>query len=192
MTEVIAVLVLTLLAVGILVAMRRGWVHRRDADAAALPEPPVVPTDDVLGAPLTDPVEATYVSTTRATDAFARVAAHGLGARSAATVRVHRSGLVVRRTGAPDLFVPAASTTVVGTSPGMVGKVVGGEGLLVVEWRLGEEAVRTGLRTRRRADQAVLARALHDLTDPGGHPGDPSRPSHPGNPDHTTPQEEQR
>lgn len=177
MTEQGAAAVLALLALGLLLLMRRGWVRRRDA--GDVPAPPAVPGDDALGRTLGGPVDAVYVSTTRATSSFDRVVPHGLGVRSPALVRVHERGVVVDRTGAPDLFVPADALTAVGTAPGMAGKVVGGDGLVVVEWRLGDLAVRTGLLTRRRADREPLLGALRALA-PGG-PGAPA-PDQPATP----------
>lgn len=176
MSEVVAAGVLALVALAVLLLMRRGWVRRREADTTAVPVPPEVPDDDALGDPLTDEVEAVYASTTLADQALVRVHAHGLGERSTAFVRVHEHGTVVRRPGARDLFLPAAATTAVGTSAGQAGKVVGGDGLVVVRWRLGGTEVRTGLRPRRRADRAALLDALRGLVPTTPTSSDPTSP----------------
>ncbi|BDZ43671.1 hypothetical protein GCM10025865_29700 [Paraoerskovia sediminicola] len=140
-----------------------------------VPALPVVP--DPLSAATVGPFPATYVSTTLAGDWLARVGAHGLGDRAAATVSLHPEGLLVERQGAETVFVAASRIEGVDTTPGMAGKVTGGEGILVVTWRLGgpqagadEESdlptttlLDTGLNARRSADRDELLDAVRGL-----------------------------
>ena len=57
------------------------------------------------------------------------------------------------RSGADNLFIPAADLTDVRRESGMNGKFVEKDGLLVVSWLLGGQEVSTGFRTRAAADR---------------------------------------
>lgn len=165
----LSVTVLVVLGVALLTGMAFGW-RRLTRGPSAVPPPGPVPGDDALGAPRTAAFDATYVSTTRAGDWLDRVGAHGLGVRSAATVQVFDAGVVLRRRGAPDVFVPRAALRAVGTSGGMAGKVVGGEGLLVLTWDPAPAApsqdhrgLDTGLRLRHPRERDELRTAAQEL-----------------------------
>ncbi|WP_308121917.1 PH-like domain-containing protein [Actinotalea ferrariae] len=168
--------VLVSLLVAVLLAMRAGWRSRAARSATLVPALPPVPASDLLGAVRMGPVEATYVSTTVAGDWLDRVVAHDLGARSAASVTVHETGVLLTRAGAQDLFVPAGVLRDVSLAPGIAGKVAGGEGVVVLRWevvgargaRLGGDApgatvLDTGLRPRRSADRQALVSAVRAL-----------------------------
>ncbi|HEY0188551.1 MAG TPA: hypothetical protein VGC67_13760 [Cellulomonas sp.] len=162
----LSVTVLVALAAAGLAGMLVGWRHRGARTAAQVPAPPVVPAPDALGAARTEPLEGTYVSSTRAGDWLDRVTAHGLGTRSSATVQVHDAGVLLRRRGAPDVFLPRAALRAVGTSGGMAGKVVGKEGLVVLTWAPSPQDDRgldTGLRLRHPHDAETLRSAAQDL-----------------------------
>lgn len=162
----LSVTVLVVLGAALLVGMGRGW-RRLSRGASPVPAPPAVPAEDALGDARTEPLDATYVSTTRAGDWLDRVGAHGLGVRSAATVQVFDRGVVVRRRGAPDVFVPRAALRAAGTSGGMAGKVVGGEGLVVLTWAPSPDddprGLDTGLRLRHRQEADALLAATQTL-----------------------------
>lgn len=162
----LSVTLLVLLGAGLLLGMARGW-RRLTRGTGEVPAPPAVPDEDRLGGERTAAFEATYVSTTRAGDWLDRVGAHGLGVRSAATVQVRDAGVVVRRRGAPDVFVPRAALRAVGTSGGMAGKVVGGEGLVVLTWVPAPDddprGLDTGLRLRHAHEADELRAATHGL-----------------------------
>lgn len=158
------VVVAALLLLGVLTGRRRLAGRTR----TLVPEPPAVPAE--LGAALLGPLEATYVSSTLSGDWLARVGAHGLGDRAAATVSVHEAGVLVRRAGARDVFVPAAAVRGSGLAPGMAGKYVGADGLVVVSWEVPADGdvpapvtLDTGLRTRYAADRARLVEAVRRL-----------------------------
>ncbi len=159
-------------AVGVCVAivalswwgMRAGWNRRRRSTAALVPALPTRP--DGLGARRFGPVEAVYVSTTAAGDWLDRVVAADLGVRSPASVSVHDAGVLVERTGAADLFVPAGALRAATAAPGIAGKVVGGDGLVVLTWAVAADDARgldTGLRTRHAADREALIAAAGEL-----------------------------
>lgn len=153
MDRIPALLILLVLFLGVLALMRLGWRNRarRHAD---LPEPePIDPAAELeLG-----PFEAVYVSTVLAGQPFERVVAHGLGTRSRARVAVTAEGdWRIERHGATSFTVPARSISDVAPAPGMSGKVIGGDGLVVVRWRLGPRELDTGLRLRSRSDHDLL------------------------------------
>ncbi len=142
--------------------MWRGWGRRVRASAAAVPAIPAVP--DELGATRLGPLEAIYVSSTTAGDWLDRVSAHDLGARSAAEVEVHDTGVLLRRRGATDVFVPADRLRAVGTAPGIAGKFVGGDGLVVLTWESGaDRMLDTGLLVRHRSERPALVQAVQAL-----------------------------
>ena len=151
--------------------MRAGLAPpRRAAPPPSCPRCPPCPADGdaSLGEPATAPIEATYVSSTVAGDWLERVVAHDLGVRSRAVVRVFAGGVRIERDGAADLFVPADALRAVGTAPGMAGKYVGGDGLVVLTWQLPDDgaSLDTGLRPRRAEDRAALLTAAGALVRP--------------------------
>ena len=193
MPPLASVALLVAVVVLVLWAMRRAWLARVARTAAVVPVLHGEPVGG-WGEPRTEPVEAVYVSTTTAGDWLDRVAAHDLGVRSAAVAQVFDGGLRVTRTGARDVLVPASALRAVGTSPGMAGKFVGGEGLVVVTWQAPARPdgspgalLDTGLRTRRAEDRGALLAAVRGLVPPtGGADGaDESTVGHPaGAPPH--------
>ena len=137
-----------------------------------VPVPPGSPAG--LGDVRFGPVEAVYVSTTLHGDWLARVGAHGLGDRSHAAVTVHgtgsgHSGVLIERDGAEDLWIPVETIRSAGLAPGMAGKYVGTDGLVVLTWAVPEAdgvapaLVDTGLRTRRAEDRGGLVDAVRHL-----------------------------
>ncbi|WP_242496304.1 hypothetical protein [Xylanimonas protaetiae] len=135
-----------------------------------VPTPPAAPADLAgLGPARLGPVEATYVSTTLAGDWLARVGAHGLGDRAAARVTVHDGGVLVERTGATTVFLPTSALRSAGLAPGMAGKYVGADGLVVLTWlapsdgRVRALQLDTGLRTRYPEDRSRIVDAVRHL-----------------------------
>ncbi len=167
--EVTVLLVLAAAAVAVL-AMRVGWRHRAARTAVVVPALPPVPADGdpALGRATTGALPAIYVSTTVAGDWLERVVAHDLGVRSAAVVQVFTGGVRVERDGAADVFVPADALRAVATAPGMAGKYVGGDGLVVLTWEVaGGVGLDTGLRPRRAEDRTALLQAAQALVRTG-------------------------
>lgn len=175
MPPAVTVTVLAALGVTALWAMRAGWAHRATRTASAVPALPPVPADGdpALGQATTDPLPAVYVSSTVAGDWLERVVARDLGVRSGAVVQVFTGGVRIERAGAPDLFVPAGALRAVGTAPGMAGKYVGGDGLVVLTWQVPDGGARldTGLRARRAEDRAALLHAARALVEGTADPG---------------------
>ena len=134
-----------------------------------VPRPPAVPGPEQVGPVRFGPLEAVYVSTTLHGDWLARVGAHGLGDRSGALVSVHDGGVLVERDGADDLWVPVHAVRSAGLAPGMAGKYVGADGLVVLTWSVppaddvATALVDTGLRPRRAEDRGGLVDAVRHL-----------------------------
>jgi hypothetical protein len=165
----VSVVVLTAVVVLACWGMWRGWSARRRRSADAVPTAlPAAPADP--GRPRTEALEAQYVTTTRSGDWLDRVAADGLGVRGRATVQVFDAGVRIDRVGEPGIFVPAAALRAASTAPGMAGKFVGREGLVVLTWAADpndERGLDTGLRTRHAADRDLLVAAASALIEPG-------------------------
>ncbi|MEV0891046.1 hypothetical protein [Promicromonospora sp. NPDC050262] len=176
---------MTVLSVAVLVALAIFLVlyvtligRRRLAQrtTTVVPVPPSPPADSP-GAVRFGPVEAIYVSTTLHGDWLARVGAHGLGDRSHAVVTVHRTGVLIERDGTDDLWLPVSTIRSAGLAPGMAGKYVGADGLVVLTWAVPEAdgvpaaLVDTGLRPRRAQDRGGLVDAVRHLLADRQQPG---------------------
>ncbi|HEV6955427.1 MAG TPA: hypothetical protein VKY86_19465 [Promicromonospora sp.] len=150
---------------------RRRLAQRTTTVVPVPPEAPGAGADDSAGpgAVRFGPLEAVYVSTTLHGDWLARVGAHGLGDRSAAQVTVHDAGISMERAGARDLWVPVDAIRSANLAPGMAGKYVGADGLVVVTWAVPAAdgvppaLVDTGLRPRRPVDRGALVDAVRHL-----------------------------
>ncbi|WP_051969352.1 PH-like domain-containing protein [Kitasatospora azatica] len=121
--------------------MRQGWNWRRtlQSDLSALP---AVPSE--TGTPILES-SGRYHGSTTAGNWLDRVVAHGLGTRSLAELTLTERGLLVRRPGDVDLWLPAEELTGARTDSGIAGKVVPA-GLLVVGWTLQGKALESGFR----------------------------------------------
>jgi hypothetical protein len=173
--EAVGIAVLLVVLAVVLLAMRAGWRGRAQRSATLVPVLPQVPADE-LGGVRYGPVEGTYVSTTVAGDWLDRVVAHDLGSRSPASATVYDAGVLLSRRGARDVFLPGAALRGVSLAPGIAGKVVGGEGVVVLRWEAvggrgarfagdarGVTVLETGLRLRRSADRQDLVSAVRSL-----------------------------
>lgn len=160
--------VIVLLVVGLAVlGMWWGWRNRarRQGD---IPAPTPTPTPDQLGPSLAE-AEGRYVGTARAGDWLDRVVVHSLGVPSRAAMSVHREGVLFRRTGAPEIFIPAEDLVDVRSDRGAAGTVVERDGMLVLRWRLGSGDVETGFRGDQTVPHAAVLAAAAGLV-PGGNP----------------------
>lgn len=139
--------------------MRRGY-QRRASRQADLPVPPAVPEGAVEG----EGVEGVYASTTTHGDWLDRIAVHGLGVRSNAVAVVGGAGVFFAREAAPDLFIPVGDLVGAELAPGIAGKVTGGDGVVLVTWRLGGRTLDTGFHPRARAERERLVSAINALS----------------------------
>ena len=129
------------LGVVLLVLVLLGRRRLAGRSAGLVPTPPAVPAEPGRGDVVLGPLEALYVSSTLGGDWLARVGSHGLGDRSRAVVTVHAGGLHVARTGTADLWIPADAVSGAALTPGMAGKFVGKEAIVVVSWTVPAEPV---------------------------------------------------
>ena len=133
--NVSAALVIAFLAVvlGLLVL---GWYLRRRRQRD-IPSLAVAPTT------LSDAVEFAgfYVSTTSAENPLDRIAVRGLGFRARTTVVVATEGIVIPIAGQPDSFIPAADLAKVDRATWTIDRVVETDGLVVIDWRLGDRTL---------------------------------------------------
>ncbi|MBP2337833.1 hypothetical protein JOF41_004011 [Saccharothrix coeruleofusca] len=136
----LAVLALFLLC---LYGMWRGWQRRARRQAEALPAFPSPPADPGVATMETTGV---YVGTTIGDDWQNRVAVGDIGHRAEAVLRLTERGVLVDRTGASPLWIPAEDVRGARTARGLAGKVMAADGLLVVRWQLGEQVFDTGFR----------------------------------------------
>ena len=154
-------LTVLLLAVfgGLCWMMWRGY-QRRAGRQAEVPRPASAAPDGI------DPdegVEGIYGSTTTHGDWLDRIAVHGLGVRSNATLTVAGEGVFFAREAAPDLFIPVADVVSAELAPGIAGKVTGGDGVVLITWRLGERTLDTGFHPRAKAERERLVEAVNAL-----------------------------
>ena len=145
--RVVPVLLLAVLFALMIGTMVLGW-RRRGRSQAHLPAP---------SARTHGPVGAVYVDTVLAEQPLERVVAHRLGQRARAEVSLGEQGTWhLEREGTGPLTIPAAAVREVTSGPGMAGKFIGGDGLLIIRWSLGDQLLDTGLRLDRRADHDLL------------------------------------
>lgn len=179
--------ILVLLAVFVLGVLLAWWSwHRRAVQQAAQGIP--APYRPIAGGKAlgfgAERLPGVYVTTTLASRPLERVQAHRLGSRARAAVNTtamdgDRPLWIIAREGAPDLFILCREITEVTTAPGMAGKWIGGDGLVVIRWRREGVAFDTGLRMDSRADHDLLlarGRALR-APDPAPDPADPKETS---------------
>ena len=158
-TKLLTGLITVVIIAVVLLMIRAGWRNRlkRQADVEQLPAVPEAP-----GAAL-NTAEGQYVASTTAGDWLDRIAVHGLGIRTNATLAVYPHGVLFDRSGAPAVYIPAGDLTAVRQDSGMAGKFVEKDGLLVLRWKLGTHELDTGFRTRRAADKTTLFESLQQL-----------------------------
>ena len=168
MSDHLLTFVTSVIFVGLLVLLvALGWRarKRRQADVPVPPPFPEDPGSERFRA------EGQYVTTTSAGDWLDRIAVHGLGIRTRADAVVCDGGVLFDRAGSGPLWIPAADLAEVRLGSGMAGKFVERDGLVVLEWRLGEKSLDTGFRTRRPEEKAALVAAIEDLMSAGRQDG---------------------
>jgi hypothetical protein len=144
-----------LAVVGLWLLMLKGWRGRvrRQGDLPPPPSPPQVPGRVVLPA-----TAGLFVGTTFAADWLDRVAVHDLAHRSAGWLRLSTDGIHVEREGLPDLYVPYDVVQSVSLGDALAGKVIGREGMVLVDWELGGRLLTSGFR----ADDHAVHRRIVD------------------------------
>ncbi|MCY7411630.1 MAG: hypothetical protein LH471_01095 [Salinibacterium sp.] len=150
-------MVLGLLVV-LLALMVLGWRarQRRQSTIAAPPAPPD-DTGNVIGV-----FSARYVATTISGEPLNRIAVHGLGFRSIASLTATDTGVLIERPGERLWWLEAANIHGVRRATWTIDRVVESDGLHVLEWALGDQSVDSYFRldSPSRFDSA-LAKVLH-------------------------------
>ncbi len=131
-----------LFGVFLLLLLPLGW-RARQRRQRSLVQPVAVPHS--IGE-VTSTYAGKYVATTTSGDPYDRVAVHGLGFRGSVTVSVASLGLLLVRPGEPDVWIPASDLRGVRRATWTIDRVVEPDGLHLVEWNLGSQAVDTYLR----------------------------------------------
>jgi hypothetical protein len=127
-------------------------------------------------------VEGTYVSTTTAVSRLERVTVEGLGNRAKATLLVTRGTpeqlVRIERQGESTVLITGPRLVSVRRDRGMVGKFVGSNRMLVLQWRAEDGALyETGFLPRYKADLERVESALWWHTGEGPGPTDSSAPA---------------
>lgn len=150
---VLVVVVLILIALALL-GMRRGWQNRK-ARQDWIAQPAQEPSDPTH---LSEPVEGLFLGTATAGDWMDRIVVFDLGVRSRAQVSWGNEGIWLDRTGARDVFIPAADVVGIRLDRGVAGTVKAKDSVVMVTWRLGDAVLDTGFR----ADDSAGHRSVLD------------------------------
>jgi hypothetical protein len=124
-----------------------GWSTRRRRQRD-IPAPQKLPTD--VGN-VRAQFDGFYVSTTLDGQPLNRVAVHGLGFRSRATIGIADAGLILGLPG-NDVFIPRADIREVTRAQYTIDRVVEPGGLALVAWNLGDTRVDSYLRVEETAE----------------------------------------
>ncbi|HET9874176.1 MAG TPA: transporter [Mycobacterium sp.] len=152
--------------------MMRGWRHRAQRQDALIGTLPGVP--DTVGAPTVEPTRGVYVGCTLAPDWNDRVVVDDLGYRSKAVLTRYPQGIMVQRSTARPIWIPAESIIAVRTERAAAGRAIRA-GVLVIRWRLPAGAeIDTGFRADDRAEYARWLRAGDDAEQQGDVGGPPA------------------
>ena len=155
-TLVGSLIVAAVLAVVIAVliqAMMRGWRRRAERQAELIGKLPPLP--DTLGQAIIPATKGLYVGSTLVPNWNDRVAVGDLGFRTKAVLTRYPEGIMLHRSGVGPIWIPAESITAIRTERGLAGKVVVGEGILAIRWRLPSGAeIDTGFRGDDRREYA--------------------------------------
>jgi hypothetical protein len=130
-----ATLVIVLLAL-LLALMALGWYLRRRRQRG-------IPSLVAAPASVTNPHEfaGLYVSTTSADNPLDRIAVRGLGFRARTRVIVADEGIVIPIAGQADSYLPSEDILKTGRATWTIDRVVEPDGLVVVDWRLGDRTL---------------------------------------------------
>lgn len=159
MDRSIGTLIVALVIVLVIVAIAWGWSRRKRSQADV-----VTPPKPHLGiTPVADPVEGSYVSTTKAGHPLERVAVHGLGIRTTGELVITDGGVIMDLAGREDFLIPRRDIVSVDTTSGMIGKFVERGGIVRITWRLGDTLVDTGFRARYGASTAPTVDRIREM-----------------------------
>lgn len=154
--SLIFALLLVVLIGLIIQLMLRGWRRRAQLQISLVGTLPAVP--DCVGAPTVAPTRGLYVGCTLAPRWNDRVVVGDLGYNTKAVLTRYPEGIMVQRSAARPIWIPADSVIAVRTERGIAGRTIPTRpygGILAIRWRLpsGTE-IDTGFRADDRAEYA--------------------------------------
>lgn len=157
MTRTLLTIATLAIVAGLCLLMLKGWRsrQRRQGD---LPPPALAP--EQRSTPLLPPVPGLFVGTVLDGDWLDRVAVHGLSTRGTGWLTVTADGVHVDRDGLAELFLPREHITGAATGNALAGKVVAQDGLLLVDWQLGDRRLTSGFRADDHDAHARLVEAI--------------------------------
>jgi len=134
--------IVVVIAIGVIIRrMLGGWRSRARRQVEQIGVLPSLP--DLLHPAVVAPTCGLYVGSTFTSHWLDRVAVGDLGFRAKAVLARYPEGILLERSGASPIWIPADSVTAVRTEKALAGKVIpgrGGEGnpgaILVIRWRL--------------------------------------------------------
>lgn len=122
-------------AIGLLIrAMMRGWHSRAQRQVELIGKLPPLP--DTVSQAIIPPMKGLYVGCTLAPNWHDRIVVGDLGYRTKAVLTRFPEGIMVQRSGAHSIWIPAESVTAIRTERSMVGKALTHDGVLAIRWRL--------------------------------------------------------
>ncbi len=143
-----------LVIIGALALLRRGWRNRARRQGRTLPTTTAVVAPD-------SSITGKYLGTVPAGQLTERIVAAGGVAQ--VDVGVSDSGVVLTRDGADPLVIPRASVTSVATVPGMLQRYYGRHGVLLVNWRWGDDEVSSGIWFSDPGDQELVSEQVERM-----------------------------
>jgi hypothetical protein len=134
--------IIVVIAIGVIIRrMLGGWKNRARRQAEQIGVLPARP--DMMHPAVIAPACGLYVGSTFASHWLDRVVVGDLGYRSKAVLTRYPEGILLERSGATPIWIPAESVTEVRTEKALAGKVIPGRGgaesvgaILVIRWRL--------------------------------------------------------
>lgn len=133
--------------------MMRGWLRRAQRQVELIGTLPPLP--ETVGPATIPATRGMYVGSTIAPSWQDRIAVGDLGFRSKAVLTRYPEGIMVQRTGARPIWIPADAITAIRTERGIAGKALTYDGILAIRWKLpsGTE-IDTGFRSDDRRELA--------------------------------------
>ena len=156
-TYQVGLLGIALLVVLIFIAYS-GWRRRLKSQntSLAIPENTL---GDLTGA---SSVKGFYVSTTYFSDSLHRIIAHGLAHRGFTRIYVSPKGVLLERTGETSIAISKDSLIGISSASATIDKAVEKDGLITLDWRLGEELVSTFIRFASQSERENFLNAARE------------------------------
>ncbi|MFI8594281.1 hypothetical protein ACIGCK_07615 [Microbacterium sp. NPDC078428] len=158
MTREAAVAILVAVAVLLLGLMAWGWWRRSRRDRALS-----APTDVPVDAAATASFSGLYVATTRHDAPLDRLAIRHLAYRGRVRVDVTATGVILRITGEPDVFLGAPLLLEVGRATWTIDRVVERDGLVYLAWRVDDTTVADSYLRLQGTDPDALVAAVQEI-----------------------------